>query len=259
MTPQDLQRIEAGTRWREHRIEVFHDMGVGSVLVKGQRAAPSRWRQRSLNLVAALVRVPMLVAAPAPGGPAGQRIEVARLGALAAAGVAVPAVLHVADDYFVQQFVAGEQLTQLLRTPRALHWWQRGLDTLLDVHRRGQYLSQAFSRNFIAAGESLVMIDFEDDPLQAMSLDEAQARDWLAYLHSTAKDLLPQRERATALLAAVLAAEPAAVRERVHDAARRLQWVWRLRGEDRPKTWRRHVAVLQAALELMRGALPQPR
>jgi tRNA A-37 threonylcarbamoyl transferase component Bud32 len=258
MNAQDLQRIEAGTRWREHRIEVFHDTSVGSVLVKGQRAAPAAWRRRTLNSIARLVRLPLLAAAPAPGGAEGQRIEVQRLRALAAAGAAVPAVLHVADDYFVQQFLAGEQLTQLLRGPLALHWWRRGLDTLVDLHRRGQYLSQAFSRNFITANGKLVMIDFEDDPLQAMSIDEAQSRDWLAYLHSTAKDVLPEPQ-SSALLHEALQAESAKVRASVDAVVRRLSWLQRLRVDNRPKTWRRHVTVLQAALTLVRSAQPHPR
>jgi hypothetical protein len=91
-----------------------------------------------------------------------------------------------------------------------------------------------------------------------MSIDEAQSRDWLAYLHSTAKDVLPEPQ-SSALLHEALQAESAKVRTSVDAVVRRLSWLQRLRVDNRPKTWRRHVTVLQAALTLVRSAQPHPR
>ena len=257
MTADELQRIRTSQGWRQHRVEVFHGTSEGSVLAKGQRAVRPAWRYQVLNGFAWLARLPLLKAAPAHGGARAQQIEVERLRRLAAAGVAVPRLLHVDEEFFVQSWLGETRLDELLKKPAAMDWWQRGLRTLVDVHARGQYLSQAFARNFIASGEALAMIDFEDDPLEVMALDQAQARDWLAYLHATA---LAFRRRVPAplaecvpLLRAELARERAPVRRLVADTARRLRWVQRVPAGD-GSGWRRHVAILHLAVGLMLAA-----
>jgi len=257
MTPADLQRIRSSPGWRRSRVELFHDTSVGSVIVKGQRAQRPAWRYRLLNGLARLIQLPLLKAAPAHGGARAQRIELDRLRLLAAAGVPVPQVLHAEDEFFVQSWLGETRLDQLLRRGDALVWWQRGMRALVDLHARDQYLSQAFARNFIARGDALAMIDFEDDPLEVMTLEQAQARDWLAFAHASAlafrKRLPAPHAECIALLRAELAHEHAAVRQLVSDAARRLRWVQRLPAGD-GRGWRRHLAILHAAVGLMRAA-----
>jgi tRNA A-37 threonylcarbamoyl transferase component Bud32 len=257
MTPADLQRIRSSPGWRQQRVELFHDTSVGSVIVKGQRAQRSAWRYRLLNGLAWLIQLPLLKAAPAHGGAHAQRIELDRLHRLAAAGVPVPQVLHAEDEFFVQSWLGEARLDQLLKRGDALLWWQRGMRALVDLHARDQYLSQAFARNFIARGDALAMIDFEDDPLEVMTLEQAQARDWLAYLHASALAFnkrwpAPQAE-CVALLRTELAHERAPVRQRVSDTARRLRWAQRLPVGD-GRGWRRHVAILHVAVGLMLAA-----
>jgi hypothetical protein len=257
MTPDELQRIRASQGWRQHRVEVFHGTSQGSVLVKGQRPSRPPWRYRLLNAIARAAALPVLRAAPAHGGARAQAIEVARLRALAAAGVLVPEVVHVDADFFVETWLGDQRLDLLLQQPQAALWWQRGLQALVALHARGQYLSQAFARNFIASGDTLAVIDFEDDPLEAMTLHQAQARDWLAYLHSSARVLhghgAAQQAAAIDTLRAELAREAVPVRALVAETARRLRWVQRLGAGD-GRGWRRHVAILQSAVALMRAA-----
>lgn len=257
MTPQDLQRIAASPGWRRQRVELLHDTSVGSVIVKGQRAPRSSLRYALLNGLARLQGLPLLKTAPAHGGARAQQIEVERLRRLAEAGAPVPKLLHVDADYFVQSWAGASRLDQLLQQDDALLWWQRGLRTLVALHARGQYLSQAFARNFVASDDSLTLIDFEDDPLEVMTLPQAQARDWLAYLHSSANPLLrlseAQRAESRALLREALAREQTEVRRLLADAARRLSWVLRLPAGD-GRGWRRHVAILHAAVGLMLAA-----
>lgn len=249
MTPAELQHIRASPGWRKQRIELVHDTSVGSVLVKGQRAPRPAWRHQLLSGFARVAGVPLLRAVPAHGGVRAQHTEVRRLRELAAAGVPVSQLLHVEADFFVQRYLGEQRLGAVLRGPQALLWWQRGLRSLVALHARGQYLSQAFARNFIASGDQLAMIDFEDDPLEVMSLQQAQARDWLAYLHSGALVLRGQ-QAALELLRAELAHESAPVRALVADTARRLRWMLRLPAGD-GRGWRRHVAILQSAVALM--------
>jgi tRNA A-37 threonylcarbamoyl transferase component Bud32 len=259
MTPQDLQRIRGSTGWRTHRIEVFHGTSQGSVLVKGQRAARPPWRHRLLNGFAQLAGLPLLRAAPAHGGARAQQIELQRLRQLAAAGVPVPQVLHEEAEFFVQSYLGDQRLDALLQSTDAALWWRRGLHLLVDLHAKGQYLSQAFARNFIASGDALAMIDFEDDPLEVLPLHQAQARDWLAYLHSSSRALLSQsaaqQAAAVRMLRAELARESAPVRALVADVARRLRWVQRLPAGN-GIGWRRHIAILQSAVALMLAAAP---
>ena len=88
------------------------------------------------------------------------------------------------------------------------------------------------------------MIDFEDDPLQVMPLADAQARNWLDYLHSTLwLAPLPQAE-ADACLDAWMQAAPAATRARFTHACQRLAW---LRALPTHRRWGRDTVSLQAA------------
>jgi hypothetical protein len=244
--PSDvLDQIAASPGWRECRVQAL-DTPAGRVVVKGQRPARGPWRYRALNALAGVLRMPLLKAAPAYGGPRAQAIEVNRLRSLAAAGLPVPPLLHVADDHIVLRHVGRQSLVDLLQDPDqdALALWLAGLRALAQVHRRGQYLSQAFARNFLLHQGQVVFIDFEDDPLEVMLLEQAQLRDWLAYLHSTLWLLhVPQAQ----LLAAwheQLATLPPELAAQLTGAARRLGWLRRLPASRR--RWGRDVVSLRA-------------
>src|SRR5690606_32332086 len=107
---------------------------------------------------------------------------------------------------FVMNSLGEEDLAHTIRTQpeHAYDAWQRGGALLSQVHAQGQYLSQAFARNFILHDGKLSLIDFEDDPLEVMSLPQAQVRDWLAYLHSTAWLMPAHRQAMTGQLDAWL-------------------------------------------------------
>jgi hypothetical protein len=168
-----------------------------------------------------------------PGGAAGIRNEADRLTALAAAGVHVPRLLAHGGDWLLISDLGHVTLEALIRRadPAArLQYWQQGAANLLQAHRAGQYLSQAFARNLVWSPEQgLGAIDFEDDPLSAMTLAQAQVRDWLPYLFSTAiyfDDRLPLLSEA---IRAALAHEEPAVRDGVCAALRRTAWLRALR------------------------------
>ena len=250
LTAQDLDRFARSPGWRATRLEVF-DSAAGKVIVKGQRAPRHPARYHVLNLLARGVGLPLLKAAPMHGGTRAQAVEIDRLAQLRAAGTRVPEVLHVAPDHFVMQWLGDQNLASLLqaRHPHALALWREGANALVKLHASGQYLSQGFARNMIVDGAPAAprlagLIDFEDDPLQVMSLPDAQVRDWLTYLHSTLWMLPMPEAEADARIDAWMAAESPAVRARYLQACRRMSW---LRFLPRHRRFGRDTLSLQAA------------
>lgn len=245
-----VQTIQRSRCWQHERISV-QDTACGRVLVKGQRPRRGPLRFALLSAAARLTGNPLLRPVPQRGGAPGQATEVRRLQALAAAGVRVPAVLHVATDHVVMQFLAGPSLQHVLTqaTPQAIHAFGEGLLALQRVHGGGQCLSQAFARNMLWSGGAVWMIDFEDDPLEVLSLPEAQARDWLAYLFSVVWTINAPRDavmRRWCEAEAVMAPE---VRALVRQAARRVGWLRHLPFQRKP--WGRDVVTLQAVTSFL--------
>ena len=248
MNAQELARIRASEGWRRDRMEAF-ETEDGPVIVKAQRPARPAIAARALKVLSAFARSPELKPVPAPGGSAGQAIEVQRLTALRVAGVRVPAVLHVDGEFFVMERFAGRSLAERLdaRPPDARALWEQGLRFLQDVHGRGQCLSQASARNLIVTPGGLAAIDFEDDPLQVLTLPEAQVRDWLLYLQSTVW-LLPQSH--DELLRHWETVAPAGVAAGpMLRAVRRAAWMRHL--PSRRKPWGRDIVSAQAAAALL--------
>ena len=250
MSPESITRIEASKLWRANRVEVF-DLPEGRVLVKGQRATRSPWPHRLMNTLAWLARVPYLQAVPVHGGPRSQKIEIMRLRALRSAGLPVPEVHHVGPDYFVMTYLGADDLARSLREQgrRGFDLWLAALEQLLKVHTCGQYLSQCFARNIIVSQKFEGLIDFEDDPLEVMSLVEAQARDWLVYLQSTLWNLAPDRAQLDAALGSVLGRESAPVRAILRHAAKRLSWL-RWLPTDRT-VWGKDFVSMQAVADAL--------
>jgi hypothetical protein len=223
MDEADVAAVRARLAVSRFRIKVL-ETGAGRVVAKRQRPDRSAWRARAVNALARGVGIPILQAVPAHGGGRAQRIEVERLRSLHAAGLRVPEVLHVDAEFIVLSHLPGRSLVELIEAGGAAgrEAWHAGLDAIAEVHARGEYLSHAFARNFIAErGGAPAMIDFEVDPLEVFSLDQAQARDWLAYLHSTLWLLQPSAATAPAVAGCLARARPP-VRAEVEAAGRRL-------------------------------------
>jgi len=250
LSPNSLQAIEASQGWRQHRVEMF-DLPEGRVVVKGQRSARGPWRFRVLSALARLTSNPLLRPVPAPGGAAAQATEVARLRSLAASGVQVPELMHQGADYIVLRRIEGQPLQDQFtgEVGVALRAFTQGLDGLIDLHRRGQYLSQGFARNMLAAPDGLWYIDFEDDPLQVMDLPDAQARDLLSYLLSAVWINRASRADLMSVWSATARSVAPDVMQRVRVAASGLSWLRRLPRERKP--WGRDVVTVQALAEFL--------
>lgn len=242
----ELHSIRSYESWREFRVEVI-DTAQGPVIVKGQRHKRNEYLRRLFDWIARDFSLPMLQVPVRDGGARAQEVEVRRLHELHAAGLPVPRVLHVEEEFFVREFLHGEELARLLerQTPDVLPLWTQGLRTIQSFHQRSQYFSQAFARNFIVTERGIVAIDFEEDPLDVMSLAEAQARDWLLYLQSTVW-LLPKGDgRAMQIWRDAIRTEDPAQTGLLRKLALRLGWLRHL--PDKRKPWGRDLVSAQAA------------
>lgn len=258
MTEADLATIRERIAASLYRVAIVDTASAGKVIAKRQRPGRGPWRARAVKALARLFAPKLLQAVPAPGGARAQAIEVGRLTALAGAGVRVPEILHVDPGFIVIRHLDGPSLVQAIEAGGAAGFdaWQAGLEALVEVHARGGYLSQAFARNFIVTRAGLAMIDFEDDPLEAMTLEQAQARDWLAYLHSTVWLLDHDPAQVRAGFSARLAQERPPVRDLVTAAGRRLAFLRHLPRSRR--TWGREVAGVQALARLFHMSSAAP-
>lgn len=227
---------------RVQRVE--HQNGLA--ILKRQRPAHGAWRYALMRFAARVSGVQTLLPVPAHGGARAQAIELRRLRELRAAGVNVPAVLRDSGQEIVLQFVGDQALVERFKLDAAtgLAAWRRGLDAIADVHARGQYLSQAFARNMLEHDARIWFIDFEDDPLETMSLVQAQTRDWLAYLHSSIWLLKAPRAALLEVWDATARAMPGPVLQCLRNDTRRLLWLRQLPTRRRP--WGRDVVSLQA-------------
>jgi hypothetical protein len=223
MNDADIEFVRARAAASSERVTIV-DTSEGRVVVKRQRPARSVWRGRAVNVLARGLGVALLQAVPSHGGERAQAIEVERLRGLRAVGAHVPEVLLVERDFIVLSHLAGGNLVEAIERggAPAFEAWRRGLATIVDTHARGGCLSHSFARNFLVTEFGLAMIDFEDDPLEVMSLDDAQARDWIAYLHSTLWLLDRPRVEMQAAMAVRIADERLTVRALVEAAGRRL-------------------------------------
>lgn len=194
---------------------------------------PPAWRYQLLAGMARLLQHPAMQPVRPHGGATGIRNESRRLVSLADAGLRVPQLLAHDDHWLLISDIGHTTLEMLLRRSEAetqMEYWQRGAGYILQAHRARQYLSQAFARNLVWSPEhGFGAIDFEDDPISAMTLAQAQIRDWLPYFFSTAihfKDRLPEL---CAAIQSVLAQEDSSVRAGVITALRRTAWLRALR------------------------------
>ncbi len=159
-----------------------------------KKAAPARgiFRYHALNLFSKALRLPLLKAVPQPGGEAAILNETIRLTSLAENNINVPKLLAHGKDWLLIEDV-GDSIVKQLKAKATTqqqrqHLFSLCLEAIKGVHLNDQYLSQCFVRNMlINQDEEVVFIDFEDDPRTVMSVPEAQARDLLLFINSTAR------------------------------------------------------------------------
>ncbi len=231
-----------------HSGRILIQEAAGEILViKRQEAARPQFGYTLLNALAKIFKQPLLCAVPAPGGAAAQAIEIQRLTTLGKAGVPVPEVRHIAQDWFAMTSAGTHSLDELVRDPRHDHiaTWRMGLAAILQVHQCGQNLSQAFARNIMWQAGQIQFIDFEDDPIKTLPLAYAQCRDWLLYLHSMAYQLNVDAATLAEIWQSYLAQDSSQVQDLIVNCSQQLAWLRHLPKQRKP--WGRDIISLQGA------------
>jgi tRNA A-37 threonylcarbamoyl transferase component Bud32 len=184
-------------------------------------------RMLLLRWVARALRLTPLLPPPAPlTGSSACATERAAIEHLHAIGVCAPDVLAASETELVLSDL-GQTLSARCKAEsdpaRREDWIRRGFEAIGDLHRRDGHVSQAFARNLVCSGDAIGFIDLEENPLEAMPLPAAQARDLLLYVSSTARFI--EHDRYAALLHDHMAGEAPAVRAEIVRVARRLRWL----------------------------------
>ncbi|RCK34848.1 hypothetical protein [Thalassospira xiamenensis] len=189
--------------------EQLHDI-VEQTIAQGvgARVFPLRWKGRRIwikqavrpkqkgwhrlqRFVATLTRIPMLRPTVSPGGKAGLASEAEVLHALNRAGVLVPDLLEVADNWIaigdngaILQTVISDAV-KAGDEARVAELIAMAGTALADLHANGFAHGAPLLRNMTIRDDGRIgFIDFEEDPNKRMPLPDAQARDILLFVFS---------------------------------------------------------------------------
>ena len=196
-------------------------MGVESIVVSGRDAWLKAYeggdtRRLSLGILDAIARgldIDALRPPPHPGGGEAKRIEARRIAELDAQGVRVPRVLGEGASTLLLSDL-GTTLAARLReadgdAARIDALTAQAIDAVAQAHARGAYFGQLVPRNITLDDAGCVgFIDFEEDPLEVMSLPQAQARDWLLFAFGMAKYYDGRTDALADMLSVVLQRAP---------------------------------------------------
>lgn len=217
-------------------------MPVEPMVVDGQRAwrkryvdSRRRWPLAALAAIASLLKLPPLRPPPRHPPARARQVEGRRLGQLRALGVHAPRVLAEGEDWLVLSDL-GPTLASGLRAAAgdadatdALV--RMAAQAIADAHRSGACFGQPLPRNLVSDHGRIGFLDFEEDPLEVMTLVHAQARDWLLFAYGIARYYDGRPQALATLLDEVLEAAPASVSGSVRAVGRRLQpLAWLARG-----------------------------
>lgn len=163
---------------------------------------------------------------PHRGGDAARAIESRRLRELAAQQVNVPRVLGQGRRSLMLSD-NGRSLNTCLREAASDQardaLVQRAVQAIAQAHAQGAYLGQPVPRNMTFDGSRIGFIDFEEDPLEVMTLTQAQARDWLMFGYGVARYYETRPQMLQQLISEAMVRQDAQVREAAHHATTRLQ------------------------------------
>lgn len=229
-TSQWLEAMKSG-----ERIELIVAADKTKFWLK--KAAPARgvFRYHALNLFSKIMCLPLLKAVPQPGGNKALKTEARRLTEMSKANVLVPIIIYKDSNCLLLSDL-GESLIDEFKSHRDDKNRIRRLfaGCLLEIrqlHDQDMYMSQGFVRNILKTSEHPLkfgFIDFEDDPLQVMSLAEAQARDLLLFVNSTARFFVEDYVFFEQSINTFLDGHKTAVIDHLKNANQKMMWITKI-------------------------------
>ncbi len=198
-----------------------------------KKAAPARgvFRYHALNFFSWLMRIPLLKAVPQPGGDAAINTEIKRIQQLASHGILVPELIAHENSWLLIKDVGSSIIREMKQQDtsqgRRQELFTACLQAIKELHLKGQYLSQGFIRNMLMDkhNQQVAFIDFEDDPLSVMNLAEAQARDVLLLVNSTARFFVEDAGFFTDSIQQFIQDHDAQMVMALRTTANRMQWI----------------------------------
>lgn len=168
---------------------------------KSYEGGGRRLRLAALDLVARGLDLPPLRPPPYHPGRVRRAVEKRRIRSLQSIGVTVPEILDEQGDCLLLSDI-GPTLSSRLREAgddagRLDALSASAIAAIAGAHGKGGYFSQAWPRNLTVHAGGIGFLDFEEDPLEIMSLEHAQARDWLLFAYGTMR-YYPERPDALA-------------------------------------------------------------
>lgn len=209
------------------------DLAGRTAWIKRYARGRRRLSLGSLDLVTRKLGLASLRPPPHHGGSRAKDTERRRIAELRALGVRVPEVLGENDDTLLLGDI-GDSLASRLRAAagdeRAVDALTRmAIEAIADAHRHGAYFGQPVPRNITVDAHGAVgFIDFEEDPLEVMTLEQAQARDWLLFAFGMAKHYDARPEALAEMLGEIMRIEPRQVGRHARHVGRRLHGLARV-------------------------------
>jgi len=180
----------------------------------------------ALDFVATRMGMEPLRPPPHRVGVGAMDTEARRLTELAAQHVHVPQVIGRGRDSLVLSD-NGRSLASWLRDAQddvqRDHLVCLALEAIAHAHAEGAYFGQPLPRNMTFDGQRIGFIDFEEDPLEVMTLAQAQARDWLMFGYGVARYYEHRPEALQALMRQAMSGETRDVHAQTHQVTGRLQ------------------------------------
>jgi len=202
-----------------------------------KKSAPARgvFRYHALNIFSKILRTPILKAVPQLGGSTALKTEIKRIQQLQAEGILVPEICATSSEWILIKDL-GVSIIDDMKSNRSNQKRMRKLFTiclkaLKKAHLSNQYMSQCFVRNMLMVDEEkkeIGFIDFEDDPLSVMSLEQAQARDLLLFINSTARFFVKDTDYFNNEIQLFLDGHKPEVLDHIKNTNKRLKWVTKL-------------------------------
>lgn len=239
-------------------IEPIQIAGEAAWLKHYDNGGGRRYRLAALDLLARKLGLGPLRPPPHHAGREARDIEQRRILELQEAGVRVPQILGVGDGALVLSDI-GPTLASRMREagdePARLDALTgEAIAAIGDGHARGAHFGQPWPRNLTFDERGVGFIDFEEDPLEVMPLDDAQARDWVLFAYGTARYYSGRQEVLSGMIGDALAQAPVGVADAAARVGTRLaplgRFARRLRHRD-TRTVARAISVLRAAAPLL--------